>query len=345
LKKIYIAGPEVFLEDAIEVGKHLKALCELYGYEGMFPMDNEIPTQAPHIMAKRIQEANIAMIRSCDIVIANLSSFRGPEPDSGTVWEVGFAQALGKTVLAYSNDLRSLKVKTQAHLSLGNSPQDNEGYFIEDFGLSHNLMFAPCVIAETFEACLETLGQGNESPTQAILQLGNPLLRQRAKEVHDIKGEATQVLIQTLLTTCQASKGVGIAAPQLGISQAIFIMASYPNERYPNAPLMEPMALINPEILSHSEEKEKDWEGCLSIPGIRAKVPRYTWIDVTYTTAKGQREERRFEGFLARIFLHEFDHLIGKLFIDHVESTEDMVTEHIYRSLIVPKILQSMDKR
>ena len=336
MKKIYIAGPEVFLEHAIEEGKRLKALCELYGYEGMFPMDNEIPPQEPHIMAKRIQEANMAMIRSCDIVIANLSSFRGAEPDSGTVWEVGFAQALGKTVLAYSNDRRSLKEKTQSILNLGNSPQDKQGYFIEDFGLSHNLMFAHCVIAETFEACLETLGQGNESPTQAILQLGNPLLRQRAKEVHNIKSEAIQALIQTLLATCQVSKGVGIAAPQLGISQAIFIMASYPNERYPNAPLMEPMALINPMIRAHSDSKEKDWEGCLSIPGIRAKVPRHTWIDVTYTTAKGEREEKRFEGFLARIFLHEFDHLIGKLFIDHVESMDDMVTEQIYRSVILP---------
>jgi len=338
LKKIYIAGPEVFLEHAIEEGKRLKALCQQYGYEGMFPMDNEIPPQAPHVMAKRIQEANIAMIRSCDIVIANLSSFRGAEPDSDTVWEVGFAQALGKTVLAYSNDLRSLKTKTQAILSLGNSPQDNEGYFIEDFGLSHNLMFAPCVIAETFEACLETLGQGSESPNQVILQLGNPLLRHIANRVHDVTNDATQALIQTLLTTCQASKGVGIAAPQLGISQAIFIMASYPNERYPNAPLMEPMALINPMIRAHSDLKEKEWEGCLSIPGIRAKVPRYTWIDVTYTTAKGKKEEKRFEGFLARIFLHEFDHLIGKLFIDHVESTEDMVSEQIYRSVILPSL-------
>jgi len=334
LKKIYIAGPEVFLEHAIEEGKRLKALCEAYGYEGLFPMDNEIPTQAPHSMAKMIQEANIAMIRSCDIVIANLSSFRGAEPDSGTVWEVGFAQALGKTVLAYSNDLRSLKTKTQAILSLGNSPQDNEGYFIEDFGLSHNLMFAPCVIAETFEACLETLGQGSESPTQAILQLGNPLLRQSAKEVHDVTSEATQALIQTLLTTCQASKGVGIAAPQLGISQAIFIMASYPNERYPHAPLMEPMALINPMIRAHSDSKEKEWEGCLSIPGIRAKVPRYSWIDVTYTYAKGQREEKRFEGFLARIFQHEYDHLQGKVFLDNIESTHDVVMEQEYRSIM-----------
>lgn len=330
MKKIYIAGPEVFLEDAIEVGKGLKALCQAYGYEGLFPMDNEIPLQEPKGMAKMIQEANKTMIHNCDIVIANLSPFRGPEPDSGTVWEVGYAQAFGKKVLGYSNDRRSLKEKTQAILNLGNSSTDNEGLIIEDFGLSHNLMFAGCVVAEDFEGCLKYL-QHSSSHIQEIIQLGNPLLRQHANKVKEIHSQETQSLIETLIATCQASEGVGIAAPQIGISKAIIIMASYPNERYPNAPVMEPTALINPEILFHSEDKEKDWEGCLSIPGIRAQVPRYTWVEVSYINAEGKQEQKRFEGFLARIFLHEYDHLIGKVYIDHVESTEDIVSEKEYR--------------
>lgn len=165
MKKIYIAGPDVFLEHAIEEGERLKALCTQYGYEGLFPMDNIITGQNSYDIAKAIKEANIAMIRSCDIVIANLSPFRGPEPDSGTVWEVGFAQALGKKVLAYSNDRRTLKEKTQAILNLGESIRDKEGLLIEDFGLGHNLMFADCVVAQTFEGCLKSLGLGSETST------------------------------------------------------------------------------------------------------------------------------------------------------------------------------------
>ena len=94
------------------------------------------------------------------------------------------------------------------------------------------------------------------------------------------------------------------------------------------------MALVNPFILAHSDNKEKDWEGCLSLPGIRAQVPRYVWVEVSYMTIDGLREERRFEGFLARIFQHEFDHLIGKVFLDSIESTQDVVMEKEYRRMI-----------
>ena len=134
---------------------------------------------------------------------------------------------------------------------------------------------------------------------------------------------------------------MGIAAPQIGISQAIMIMASYPSERYPHAPLMEPTALINPQLVAHSDTKEKDWEGCLSIPGIRALIPRYEWVEVSFTNVEGVDENKRFDGFLARIFLHEFDHLIGKVFIDHIESTQDIVTEQVYRSLMLQSMTHS----
>ena len=112
MKKIYLAGPDVFLPNAIEEGESLKALCQNYGYEGLFPMDNVISGQTPQEIALKIQEANKQMIHACDIVIANLSPFRGPEPDSGTVWEVGYAQAFGKKVVGYSTDRRTLKEKT-----------------------------------------------------------------------------------------------------------------------------------------------------------------------------------------------------------------------------------------
>jgi len=157
MKKIYLAGPEVFLPNAIEIGEALKQHCLHYGFEGNFPLDNVISGSSPYEIALRIKEANQKMIQECDILIANLSPFRGPEPDSGTVWEVGYAQGLGKQVIAFSNDRRSLKERTQTMLHLGKSAIDNEGMHLEDFGLSHNLMFAHIIIASTFEACLKSL--------------------------------------------------------------------------------------------------------------------------------------------------------------------------------------------
>lgn len=155
--KIYLAGPEVFLADAISVGEHRKALCRDAGFEGRFPLDNVIEGSSAQEIASKIQSANMTMIQTCDVLIANLSPFRGPEPDSGTVWEVGYAQGLGKKVIAFSSDRRSLKERTQAMLGLENATIDSQGMALEDFGLSHNLMFAPLVIADTFEEALRYL--------------------------------------------------------------------------------------------------------------------------------------------------------------------------------------------
>jgi nucleoside 2-deoxyribosyltransferase len=157
MQKIYLAGPEVFLPNALDVGNDHKRLCKHYGYEGIFPLDNTISGNNPKEVAEAIRHANQAMIRTCDIVIANLSPFRGPEPDSGTVWEVGYAQGLGKIVFAYSTDLRTLKEKTQLILNLGDANCDALGMAIEDFGLTHNLMFSHIVIANSFESSLQYL--------------------------------------------------------------------------------------------------------------------------------------------------------------------------------------------
>ena len=157
MQKIYLAGPEVFLPNALEIGTSHKLLCQKYGYEGLFPLDNTISGNNPADVATAIRLANQTMIYECDIVIANLSPFRGPEPDSGTVWEVGFAQGLNKQVLAYSTDLRILKEKTQSILNLGDASRDTTGMAIEDFGLTHNLMFSHIVVASSFEECLKYL--------------------------------------------------------------------------------------------------------------------------------------------------------------------------------------------
>ena len=167
-----------------------------------------------------------------------------------------------------------------------------------------------------------------------IAQLGQPVLREVVGKIKDPADPAVQALIDDMLVTVADANGVGIAAPQVFESLSLFIVASSPNPRYPNAPQMEPTAMINPEILWRSEDKEKGWEGCLSIPGLRGLVPRHRWIGVRYLTREGEMREVEFEDFLARVFQHEFDHLHGIVFIDRLESTQDLITEKEYlRSL------------
>lgn len=167
-----------------------------------------------------------------------------------------------------------------------------------------------------------------------IYQLGSDVIRSIAKDVDDVQSSEIQTLIDDMIFTCKSSKGVGIAAPQVNCSKAIVILASFPSERYPHAPTMEPTALINPKIISHSQEMVKDWEGCLSLPGIRAQVPRYREIEVSYLDRDGNEHRISYRDFLARIFQHEYDHLIGKVFIDRVESTLDVVMEKEYQRII-----------
>ena len=172
-----------------------------------------------------------------------------------------------------------------------------------------------------------------------ISELGHPVLRERAKEVEAIDDKEIQEFIDNLILTCIDSNGVGIAAPQVYESKRIFIVYSRPNVRYPHAPELGPIAMINPEILFRSDETEKDWEGCLSIPGIRGLVPRHKLVRVKYLTRDGEEVEREFEDFVARIFQHELDHLDGIVFLDRIDSNHEIITEKEYQKLIT-KILE-----
>jgi peptide deformylase len=166
-----------------------------------------------------------------------------------------------------------------------------------------------------------------------IAQRHQPILSQIARPVGDIKEDSVQTLIDSLIFTAEQANGVGIAAPQVYQSQRLFIMASRPNLRYPQAPLMEPIAMINPRILDHSTEMVKDWEGCLSVAGWRGLVPRYQAIAVEYYDRWGQLQKQEFTDFVARIFQHELDHLNGLLFVDRVESPDDLYTEAAYQAI------------
>lgn len=168
-----------------------------------------------------------------------------------------------------------------------------------------------------------------------IAQLGNPILRQQAQNIENVRDERIQKLIDNLISTVAQANGVGIAAPQVAQSYRLFIVASRPNPRYPNAPEMEPTAILNPRIIDHSDEVVKGWEGCLSIPGIRGLVPRYRAIEVEYTSRNGKLQRREFTDFVARIFQHENDHLDGIVFLDRLESTRDIITEQEYQQQIV----------
>ncbi|MCT7979099.1 peptide deformylase [Laspinema olomoucense] len=171
-----------------------------------------------------------------------------------------------------------------------------------------------------------------------IVQLGNPVLRAKAQPVTNVHLDSLQSLIDELITTLKPSNGVGIAAPQIAESYRVFILASRPTLRYPQAPTMEAIAIIDPKIIAYSQEKVKDWEGCLSVPGIRGLVPRHQAIEVEYLDQQGTLHHEEFTGFVARIFQHEYDHLEGKVFLDRVESMLDIVTEQEYQKQFLQQL-------
>jgi len=167
-----------------------------------------------------------------------------------------------------------------------------------------------------------------------IAQLGHPILRKKSSVVKTIDSSDIQNLIDNMIAIIKNVDGVGLAAPQVYKSKRLFIVASHPNPRYPHAPNMEPIAIINPKIVSHSQAKEKDWEGCLSIPKIRGLVPRYQSVKVEYTTREGKIITKTFKDFIARIFQHEYDHLNGIAFPDRLETTKDLIAEKEYQKIV-----------
>lgn len=156
--------------------------------------------------------------------------------------------------------------------------------------------------------------------TKEILLIGNPILRITAKEVTNIDNPKIQTLIDDLLTLTYQRHGVGIAAPQIGESSRIIIVASHPNIRYPDAPFFSPMAMINPRIISHSEDVLIREEGCLSVENQRGNVPRYKDIIVEYIDRAGNYQRKEYNNFVARIVQHELDHLNGILFVDRLQK-------------------------
>ncbi|OYV32991.1 MAG: peptide deformylase, partial [Thiomonas sp. 20-64-5] len=144
-----------------------------------------------------------------------------------------------------------------------------------------------------------------------ILRMGDPRLLRVARPVTDATSPELRVLIAEMFETMQAAGGVGLAAPQIGVDLALVIFGFNHSARYPDAPAVPLTVLINPEISVLDDTEEDDWEGCLSVPGLRGMVPRFRRIRYRGLDAHGQPIDREAEGFHARVVQHECDHLIG----------------------------------
>ena len=151
-----------------------------------------------------------------------------------------------------------------------------------------------------------------------VAQRGEDILRLKAARVADAEFNSDWLmqLASAMIATMLERSGVGIAAPQVYISKRVIIVASRPNLRYPDAPEMDAVVMVNPEILEFSQATTLGEEGCLSVPNERGQVQRAQSIKVLYHTLTGEVMESTFEGFPARIVQHEIDHLNGILFVD-----------------------------
>jgi peptide deformylase len=148
-----------------------------------------------------------------------------------------------------------------------------------------------------------------------ILKMGDPRLLRVAQPVREFDTDTLHLLVTDMLDTMRAANGAGLAAPQIGVNLQLVIFGTPgANPRYPDRPLVPPTVLINPVITPLGDAQETDWEGCLSVPGLRGEVPR--WLNIRYTgfDQYGDTIDRTVDGFHARVVQHECDHLLGKLY-------------------------------
>lgn len=187
--RVYLAGPEVFLPDAVEIGRRKREICSRHALIGLYPLDNEIDPPTDARFSQAIFEGNIRMIADADLVIANLTPFRGVSADAGTIYEVGHAFALGKPIYGYSHDpaiiARRVTPPTVKAAADGRIYAD-DGLAVEDFGLADNLMIIEAIAAsggrfladehrrgltwhdlDLFEACVRVVGQSQSSPSRS----------------------------------------------------------------------------------------------------------------------------------------------------------------------------------
>lgn len=152
------------------------------------------------------------------------------------------------------------------------------------------------------------------------LKMGHPLLLQVAETVTDFNTPELDGLIEDMYDTMAALNGAGLAAPQIGVSKRVVIFWVESNPRYPDIEAVPNTVLINPSIEVLTDEKEAGWEGCLSVPGMRGLVPRFTRIRYSGFDQYGTSIEREATEFHARVVQHEVDHLDGILYPQRIED-------------------------
>lgn len=147
-----------------------------------------------------------------------------------------------------------------------------------------------------------------------ILKMGDPRLLRQAEQVTEFDTPAMRELIADMFDTMHAANGAGLAAPQIGVNLQLVIFGFKQNQRYPDAPPVPETVLINPVLTPLSQETAEDWEGCLSVPGLRGVVPRWTSLRYEGRDQFGEPIRREVDGFHARVVQHECDHLAGILY-------------------------------
>jgi len=147
-----------------------------------------------------------------------------------------------------------------------------------------------------------------------VLKMGDPRLLEVAQNVKKFGTPELEALIQDMHETMEALNGAGLAAPQIGVGLQVMIFGVKRNPRYPDAEEVPYTVLVNPELVPLTEEIEQDWEGCLSVPGLRGMVPRFTRLRYRGSDQYGRPIDRSVEGFHARVVQHECDHLQGILY-------------------------------
>lgn len=159
----------------------------------------------------------------------------------------------------------------------------------------------------------------------SLTEWGNPILARPAKNVSVafLKTVRFKNLAKNMIYTMRRTHGVGLAANQVGVALKIAVIETRPTPTRPKLARRGPIIVINPKIIKYSKNQIGDWEGCLSFPGVRGRVPRAKEITVTYQNEKGQKITKKATGLWARIFQHEIDHLNG---IGYAERMKDMKT-------------------
>ena len=175
-----------------------------------------------------------------------------------------------------------------------------------------------------------------------ILKLGNPILRQTARKLtkEEILSSEIQGLIPKMWDVMKNAGGIGLAAPQIGISiQLAVIKLESDSERYDNLENSEEFVIFNPKLAVIDEQKQGFWEGCLSVPGLRGYVERPRKLKINFLNENADEKEIIVEDFLATVFQHELDHLFGFLYVDRLNSTKDLVFEEELTNIASEKLL------